>query len=48
MHKLDNCDIPTINGFDPALAEMKDAYPKVQYPLLEINVGIKAEPRLCR
>ncbi|CAL8988464.1 unnamed protein product, partial [Prunus brigantina] len=45
LHEAGEADALTINDLETAPAEMEDDYPEVQDPLLEINVGTKAEPR---
>ncbi|CAL9020605.1 unnamed protein product, partial [Prunus brigantina] len=45
LHESDEADTLTFDDLETAPAEMEDDYPEVQDPLLEINVGTKAEPR---
>lgn len=45
LHKSDDGGVLIIEDLDPAPAQIEDNNPKVQDPLLEINVGIDAEPR---
>ncbi|CAL9001603.1 unnamed protein product [Prunus brigantina] len=45
LHEAGEADTLTIDDLETAPAEMEDDYPEVQDPLLEINVGTKAEPR---
>ncbi|CAL9005868.1 unnamed protein product [Prunus brigantina] len=45
LHELDEADTLTIDDLETTPTKMEDDYPEVQDPLLEINVGTKAEPR---
>ncbi|CAL2255640.1 unnamed protein product [Prunus armeniaca] len=45
LHESDEADTLALDGLGTAPAEMEDDYPKVQDPLLEINIGTEPEPR---
>ncbi|CAL8993414.1 unnamed protein product [Prunus brigantina] len=45
LHESYEADTLTFDDLETTPAEMKDDYPVVQDPLLEINVGTEAEPR---
>ena len=45
LHESDEADTLTFDDLETAPAEMEDDYPKVQDPLLEINIGTDPEPR---
>jgi len=45
LHESDDGYVLAIDDLDPAPIEIEDGHPKVQDPLLEINVGTKAKPR---